>query len=191
MTRSALFAIVTSRLRAARRPVVYSCAAAALGGAMQLPYLEGPVLFCSLIGMLLALLQGPGRYPHLDLCEQGAPLFGRELARARAIAPCIAAGLATAAYSIASLAHTDLASAAYAFVAALGAVISCTLVALCASIRTGAPRWLYLALGCASGIVALELAASLPIAAELGFCALVAFTALRQYGEALARYDPV
>jgi hypothetical protein len=27
--------------------------------------------------------------------------------------------------------------------------------------------------------------------AELAFCALVAFVAVRQYGESLARYDPI
>jgi hypothetical protein len=29
------------------------------------------------------------------------------------------------------------------------------------------------------------------VLAEIGFCAIVAFFALRQYGEALARYDPI
>jgi hypothetical protein len=29
------------------------------------------------------------------------------------------------------------------------------------------------------------------VATELAFCAIVGFVALRQYGEALARYDPI
>ena len=51
----------------------------------------------------------PGRFPHLDLCEQGAPLFGRELARARALVPCIIVVLATFAYVAAAAALRDCA----------------------------------------------------------------------------------
>lgn len=191
MTRDALTAIVTSRLRAARRTIVYACAGATLAGAVQLPYLESPVLLCSFAGMLFALAGGPGRNEHLDSCEQSAPLFGRELARAKAIVPCLAAFLVTLVYSAASLVHAGIDSALYGFAAAIPAVAASTLVALCASLREGGARLLYVALACATAITALELAAFLPLYAELAFCALAGFLALRQYGEALARYDPV
>ena len=54
-----------------------------------------PLFLCSLLGIVIALDQTPGRHRHLDRCEQSAPLFGRELARAKALVPCIAATLAT------------------------------------------------------------------------------------------------
>ncbi len=50
------------------------------------------------LGVVAALQQGPGRFPHLDLCEQCAPLFGRELARAKALVSCAIAVIAAAAY---------------------------------------------------------------------------------------------
>jgi hypothetical protein len=79
-----------------------------------------------------------------------------------------------------------------AFALALAAVIACTMVALSATLRVGSARLLYLALACATAAVAFALAFYLrsPIA-EVLFCSLISAIALRQYGEALARYDPV
>ena len=43
-----------------------------------------------------------------------------------------------------------------------------------------------------AGAIAYALAvAAHSLLAELGFCAVASFFALRQYGEALARYDPI
>jgi hypothetical protein len=78
------------------------------------------------------------------------------------------------------------------FPVALAAVIPSTLTALCATIRSGPARMLYVLMACASSVVAFALvvyAGSVP--GELGFSVLASFLALRQYGEALARYDPV
>jgi hypothetical protein len=184
-------AIVEARVHAERRTLIYACAAAAVVGFIQPRGLAAPIFFSSVIGIVVALVQGPGRYPHLDLCEQSAPLFGRELARAKALVPCIVAALATATYCAAALVGGGSEIPA-TFLIALAAVIPSTLTALSATIRSGSSRLLYVALACAISAIAFVLAVlagSVP--AELGFAALVSFFALRQYGEALARYDPV
>ena len=66
------------------------------------------------------------------------------------------------------------------------------MVAMCATLREGAPRAFYVALACATSAGAALIAgvAASP-AGELAYCALTSFLALRQYGEALARFDPV
>jgi len=171
--------------------VLYACAAAIVAGLLQPHGSIGPMLLGSLLGIAVALAQSPGRQPYLDRCEQGAPLFGRELARAKALVPCIAAVVATAAYLAAQFAAGARDDGA-TLVVAPAAVVAATLTALSATIRHGWPRAFYVALAMATSIVAYALVAfGRSIPGELGFCALVSFFALRQYGEALARYDPV
>jgi hypothetical protein len=191
VTVRALTALVAARLYEQRRIVLYACAAALLVGLLQPREAAGPVMFCSFVGILMALAQSPGRYPHLDRCEQSAPLFGRELARAKALVPCIAAALTTMAYAAAAFVG-GAPSALLTFAIAFGAVIATTLIALSATLRLGSSRALYVLLAALAGALAYALAVvahSLP--AELGFCAVASFLALRQYGEALARYDPI
>jgi hypothetical protein len=191
MTPRAFAAIVEMRLRCEVRGAVYACVAAAVVGLIQPHGLAGPVLFCSLLGIVIALVQGPGRFPHLDLCEQSAPLFGRELARAKALVPCIVATAAVVAYAFAAEAagSRDL---AFTLLATFAAVIPTTLTALSATLRSGQPQRFYIALACAVSAAAFAIVSvGHSLAGELAFAALVSFLALRQYGEALARYDPV
>ena len=106
--------------------------------------------------------------------------------------PCTAAVAAVVVYTlVASL--RGLNAAAISGRISVIAVIATTLVALSASLRTGWPRALYIVASYAIGGVAYALGVSAPygIAPETAFCAVVAFVALRQYGETLARYDPV
>jgi hypothetical protein len=191
VTLRALTALVAARLYEQRRVVLYACAAALVVGLLQPRAAAGPVMFCSFLGILMALAQSPGRYPHLDRCEQSAPLFGRELARAKALVPCIAAALATLAYAAAAFVG-GAPNAPYALAIMLVAVIATTLIALSATLRLGSSRALYVLLAALAGAVAYALAvAAHSLLAELGFCAVASFFALRQYGEALARYDPI
>jgi hypothetical protein len=184
-------AVVAARLYAQRRIVVYSFVAALVVGSLQPQGAAGPILFCSLLGIIAALAQSPGRDPHLDRCEQSAPLYGRELARAKALVPCVAAGLAVLLYAVAAFARGAL-DAPLTFAVTLSAVVACTLVALSATLRHGSSRALYVLLACAASAAAYVLAVVLHrFVAELAFCVLVSFFALRQYGEALARYDPI
>jgi hypothetical protein len=186
-----LTGVLRARLYAGRRVVLYSCAAAFVVGLLQPAGLAAPLFLCSLLGIALALAQSPGIHPHLDRCEQGAPLFGRELARAKAFVPCAAASLAALVYASAQAlrgAHDVL----LCLLIAVAALVAVTLTALSATIRRGPSRALYVSLAVATSAAAYALAAQAHnVLAELGFCALVAFFALRQYGEALARYDPI
>lgn len=191
MSGRAFFAIVEARLRSEHGTVLYACAAAAVVGLVQPHGLAGPIFFCSLLGIVIALVQRPGRFPHLDLCEQSAPLFGRELARAKALVPCIIATLATAAYCVAAEV-AGLRDLALTFLIAFSAVIPSTLTALSATVRTGTSLVLYVVMACAVSTAAFALVvAGDSLGGELGFSALVSFLALRQYGETLARYDPI
>lgn len=222
----AMAAIVRARLRAQRRVVWACCIAAALVAFLQphriFPardafeadlitrsvWLAGPAFFCGLLGIVVALAQrGGDRMRQLELVEQSAPLYGRELARATAAVPVIAAVTATVCYWIAQFAAGFAAAPTY-FALALASVVASTLVALSATLRRGAQRWLYIGLAAATTTVAYLLAVyadafgpvpkelghypdAIGVATELGFCAVAGFLALRQYGEALARYDPI
>lgn len=191
MTRRAFRAIVFARVYAERRTLVYACVASIVAGFVQPHGIAGPIFFCSLLGIIAALAQGPGRHPHLDLCEASAPFFGRELARAKAVVPCLVAVLATTAYWGAQLLG-GAAARPEALVVALVAVTASTLVALGATIRAGWPQTLYLLLAAATSATAYAIGAyANSPTGELAFCALTSFLALRQYGEALARFDPV
>ena len=185
-------AIAATRLLAERRTIAYAFAAAVVVAFVQPSGLAAPLFFCGLLGVVVALTQGPGRHRHLDLCEESAPLYGRELARAKSLAPCAVAVLVSFAY--------------------WGAQWLRGISRVAALVRARAGRRHRVHDGRAfgddsHGVVA----AALPRAGmrharpsllrsrstrvrpsrEVLFCALVALVALRQYGESLARYDPV
>jgi hypothetical protein len=191
VTARAFVAVLRARLEAQRRILFYSCAAAFIAGLFQPSGFAAPLFLCSLLGIALALAQSPGLHRHLDRCEQSAPLYGRELARAKALVPCVAAAFALVAFALAE-ALRGAAGLPIIILVAFAALVAATLTALSATIRRGAPRVLYVALAASACCAAYVLAAiAHSIYAELAFCAIVAFLGLRQYGEALARYDPI
>jgi hypothetical protein len=191
MTGRAFAGMLQARLYVSRRLVAYSCGCAVLVALAAPAGVTTPLFLCSLLGIVIALDQTPGRHRHLDRCEQSAPLFGRELARAKALVPCIAALLATALFACTQLARGSPDGLATLLVVP-PAVVACTLTALSATTRRGATRALYVLLACAvtGGAYALAIIAD-TFLAELAFCVIVAFLALRQYGETLARFDPI
>lgn len=190
MTSRAFAEIVRSRLVAERRTLVISCGFALIVGFIQPHGIAGPLFFCSALGIAIALLQGPGRSDYLDACERGAPFFGRELARAKAVAPLIATTLALLCYMLAQIPNASLLSPMQ-FVVALACAFAATLVALNVTLREGAARLLYVGLAGAAVGAAYALALRFGPASELAFCAVCGFIALRQYGEALARFEPI
>lgn len=193
MTSQALRAIVGARLRAERRTLVFACASSAIVGYFATQSLAGSMFFCSTIGIAIALLQGPGRHAYLDTNERSAPLFGRELARAKALAPLISAAIATLVYWLAQYA-SGFAARPLLVLLTLACVLAASLVALNATTRSGPGRALALLFAAATVIVASALAKSggaIGTATELVFCAAIGFVALRQYGESLARYEPL
>ncbi len=218
MTRRTLRAIVSARLHAERRAIAFACATAAIVGFVQphgiaaitdplsadiatrSVWIAGPMFFCSAIAIAIALVQGPGRHAYLDASETSAPLFGRELARAKALVPAIASLLAAFVYWCAQALSGFPAPPTF-FALAIACVLASGIVALNATVRRGVGRWIaMLCAACVSaGAYALAVYVDPPVkhrgdaigvASELLFCAVVGFLALREYGEALARYDP-
>jgi hypothetical protein len=191
MTGRAFAGMLQARLYVSRRLVAYSCGCAVLVALAAPAGVTTPLFLCSLLGIVIALDQTPGRHRHLDRCEQSAPLFGRELARAKALVPCIAATFATLLFAGTQFAR-GAPDAPATLLVVPPAVIACALTALSATTRRGATRALYVLLACAvmGGAYALAVIAD-KLLAELAFCIVVAFFALRQYGETLARFDPI
>lgn len=190
MNLEATRAILEMRLRSERRTLAYASVAAAVVGFLAPHGYAGPASFCTLLGIVVALAQTPGRFPHLDLCERSAPLYGRQLARAKALVPCTIAAVASCAYAMAA-AIAGLRDVPVTLLVTLAAVVPSTLTALSATIRTGPARALYVVIAAGAGAIALTLATvAHSIPGELAFSALASFLALRQYGEALARHDP-
>ena len=190
MTRRAFTAIVRSRLIAERRAIAMSCGLALIVGFIAPHDILGPMLFCSALGIAVALLQGPGRWDHLDACERGAPFFGRELARAKAVAPLIAATGIVLFYVAAQIPSASVLSPRQIAVT-LACVLAATLVSLNATLREGLARLLYIGLACGAVAGAYALLRAFGPLSEFGFCVACGFIALRQYGEALARYEPI
>lgn len=196
MTRgAATIAIVTTRLAKEWRVLVLCAAACAVLAYFQryddtAARLAGCLVFGTLAGIAVALLQrGSGYFRELELCEQSAPLYGRELARATALVPCIIVSAALAAYWLAGALYAPPRPLIVALT--IVAVSTGTLVALSAGVRTGIARVLYIALACAVPALTFALAVTRQAPLALALCAGAGFIALRQYGEALARYDPV
>ena len=216
-----------TRLRKEARTLAYVCAASAVVGFLQphgvsnqsdpfqsdiatrTVWIAGPIFFGTLLGIAIALVQrGTGRLREIELIEQSAPLYGRELARATAIVPCVIVAVGLLVYWLAQYVTGFAAPPAF-FGLCLAAVVASTLVALSATLRSGPSRYLYIAFACAVSAISYVLIlyadtlAAHPAASvghysdalgaltELAFCTIIAFAALRQYGEALARYDPI
>ncbi len=121
------------------------------------------------------------------------PLYGRQLARAHAVAPCLLSLAAPLGFLFGLALRFHHVSPLLAFVGLL-ANLAGALVALSAVFRDGPRAWLYYALTAAAGLaIALPVYVHLPFAAA--WSAAIAFTigflALRAFGETLARYDPL
>ncbi len=121
------------------------------------------------------------------------PLFGRQLARAHAIAPSLAALALPIGYAIGA-AVRGVPIGAERFTVAACVVVIATLVALSAIFRDGRDRALYVAIAFGAAFVIATLT-TLPTPHAARIAAVVAivigFLALRAFGETLARYDPL
>ena len=151
-----------------------------------------PLFFVYGVALALSYLN---TQPHAEdaftLCEESAPLFGRQRARASALYPVAVVVLCTLfQYAGARLNPHYTAPVGYYLSVGIAAV-TCALVALSIPLRSRTNQLFYAALtflvAFACGILALTFGTYV----ETAFCALVSYVALRQYGEALARYDPL
>ena len=121
------------------------------------------------------------------------PLYGRQLARALVIAPCLASVAAPVgviiAFAVRGVPFRDGTD-----IALLLAAIAATMVAASARLRTGTNAALYVALSLAAhvAIVAPVLfRAAHPLLWSIPIAAITGYLALRAFGETLARYDPL
>lgn len=188
MRGAATLAIARTRLRRELWPVVgfwLMCGLAAYVQRYdeQFAQLAGALLFGTIAASAAALLLRDGRHRDLTLCELAAPLYGRELARARAIVAWSATLPGTAIYWAVIALFARLQGGFVAI--SLAFACACASAMLCATASRGLARALYAAFVCALGVVCFALS-TVP-AAALVICALAAFLTLRQYGESIAR----
>lgn len=189
-------AIISTRLQRQTVQTLFVTCASALFAALQMhsdlaAHAAGAAFFGSLAGIYLAIGQRGGRMRELDLCEQSAPLYARELARAGALVPCIGATMAIAAYWIvAAISSGPNVLAPAPVILSIVCANAVTVIALCATVRAGFNQAFYIVLAAALAFTVVAIEFPQPPAAFL-LCAIAGFIALRQYGEALAAWDPI
>jgi hypothetical protein len=184
--------------------------AGAVFGAVVLPGLgvaSGPLQEAALSAMVLVAVGGCvalgfRRSQTVELTSLryfAAPLYGRELARAHALVPCLRAlafplGLA-AGLSVAALLQRPVQSdwASLLAALALGQPVAAA-IALSGCLRQGRPRALYAVLAVVAG-TSIEwigiFGGPLGLPGAALAAAAIGFAGLRAFGETLARYDPV
>lgn len=120
------------------------------------------------------------------------PLYGRQLARAHAVAPSLLALSLPLGFVAGASLRGSAPLAAAVGIATLATLVA-TLVSLSAIFRDGRERAIYIAVAVTAGF-----SIAIPYALEpTWFLAIVAlafvegFVALRSFGETLARYDPL
>lgn len=120
------------------------------------------------------------------------PLFGRQLARAHAIAPALLALSLPLGYVAGAAFRGSVPGIERVLVAILAALVA-TLVTLSAVFRDGRDRALYVALSLAAGL-SIALPATIDPATfrlTIVLAVIEGFAAVRAFGETLARYDPL
>lgn len=145
-------------------------------------HLAGALVFCSIAGAGSALMLHARRHRELALCEEAAPLYGRELARARALVPAVVAGCGALAYWIVSALYRPFDAAFFALT--IAASFAAAAAALCAGIERGAKRAIFLAMAAAAAFLCFTLC-GIP-AAGIAVAGAAAYAALRHYGEVIA-----
>jgi hypothetical protein len=121
------------------------------------------------------------------------PLFGRQLARAHAIAPVLSALSVPLGFVVGS-AFRDAPPAPVTIAIALLATIVAVLVSLSSVFRDGARAALYVGLAIAASAVLALVPYAVPahaLVVALAVAVVIGFFALRAFGETLARYDPL
>jgi hypothetical protein len=190
---NAIVAIAVYHLSSRGRTVAFAALGGGLAAAWMLRragFVPGPAAAAVLgtgIALFVTLVLRAGTRRD-DWLLFSAPLYGRELARGLAVAPCL---IATAAVLAAVL---PAGAGMRAELAAFLTPPAVTLVALSATLREGAARLRILGSAALTGIAVGSLLQWVPrtqtadAAASL-FALAAGFVALRAYGEGLARHD--
>jgi hypothetical protein len=129
------------------------------------------------------------------LAYAGAPFYGRQLARALAMVPCLVTFAAPLGFFAGALARGAAPDGAVLIVSTAAAAVT-TLIALAACFRSGRSWGLYLALAFGAGLAVILTLVFTPSAAVAALVALatagiIGYFALVSLSETLARYDPI
>lgn len=184
----ATLAVVRERLRRERSAALAFMALCAAGAFVTrfedaYAHVAGALIFVSLAACAAALVMRSQRNRELLVLEAAAPVFGRELARAHAIAACVLSTAGLAAYWTVCAIYGTFDLHAFALSAMCGyAVCLILLYARVAGVRATLAAAAACAALCAFAFVFSR--EWIPAAAA---CAAAGFLALRQYGEVLAR----
>ena len=197
----ATWTIASSALRRAPRAAEGIAVLCATGGAAAASPTAAACF--AVVGIAAATVASIGAQRTADVTDLrlfAAPLYGRELARAIVLAPCVRLAVAalvalcTVAVSAAVL-HRSLPNDAWGRLAALlAAEIVATLVAMSGCARRGRERSLYVALALVAGAAVAWLGFTATPTALLAAAVAggtLGFVAVRALGETLARYDPL
>ena len=199
MRSAATLAIAGSRARALWKIAALLVIASAIGGAgIQLmepatTRIAAHALLISLVAIAIAYANGAAtRNDPFAAVEEAAPLFGRQRARANAIVP--------AAILMVCAGAQFLLSSFTPFVIDAAAALTALPIALSVPMRS---RWnglLYAVFAMAAALLCAAFGSAVgnstqsdvaAIMASIAVAAMIGFLTLRQYGETLARYDPL
>jgi hypothetical protein len=204
---AATFAIAASRARTLWRLAILLIAASALAGALIQPIepitsrIAAKVLFTALLAITLAYANGDAaRTDAFAAVEDAAPLFGRQRARANAIFPAGVLVICAAALQIWPLWRTSGTFAWSAFVIDASAALTALSIVLSAPMRSRLSGLLYAIFAMAAALLCASFGSAVgnstqsdlaAVLASVGVAIMIGVLALRQYGETLARYDPL
>lgn len=179
-------------------------------------WLVAPLVYTTLLAIAIAFANTRRSYnDFFAFCEEAAPLFGRERARASALVPMVLIALCCLAEYIGARLNPNYGTPPTFFIFGAVAAMTAMTVALSIPLRSAWNKALYvfMAFGTAAvcGLIVIASVAytndqilvlmgsnyfpefndAWGALAEILFAVIIGFVALRQYGEALARYDPV
>ena len=179
-------------------------------------WLFGPLFYTSALAIVIAYANTRrSKYDIFSFCEESAPLFGRQRARATAIVPLlIVFACCVAEYAGARVNPNYVTPPTFFVFDAVGAIVA-MMIALSVPLRSKWNKGLYVFLAFGAAVLCGCIVVSTILftndavqvlmgsdyfaqlndvwggLAEVAFAVLIGFIALRQYGEALARYDPL
>ena len=207
MRSAATFAIAASRARILWPIAVLLIVASAFAGAAidllepMTTRIAANALWTSLVAISIAFVNGVAtRSDPFAAVEEAAPLFGRQRARANAILPATIVVLCTAAQYAGAMWRANGDFTLIPFVIDAAAALTALPIALSVPLRSAWNALLYAVFAMAAALLCAAFGSAVgnssqsdlaAVAASVGVAVMIGFLTLRQYGETLARYDPL
>ncbi len=207
MRSAATFAIVASRGRLLWPAAALLIAISALAGAAIQAVspittrIAANALVTALVAIAVAYANGTAtRTDPFATVEEAAPLFGRQRARANAIVPGAVVVLCAVAQYLGAMWRLSAGFTLTPFIVDTAAALAALSIGLSVPVRSKWNRVLYALFALGAALLCAAFGSAVgnstqsnlgAIAASSGVAAMIGFLALRQYGETLARYDPL